>query len=897
MVPCAPPADATLTVLLIDDIPSQSERIQRCLRPYRIGVEWCPSYRAAMERLQDADLGQLVDLILIDQAFDVDSVVPEDLLTASEVGTPSGSEDWDVRLHQGLFIMARLGQDMRAGLIPFIPMMILTDYAKVELASQALGLGGYESKRRLITDPYAAIRRWLPQMRPRPEDVTARLTPVVGALGIGEELAAEVGAAVVGELDPDEVCAALEGLADANDWAQVGRALDQLRDRRRRFSVERLARALEAAWQTSSQGWLRVCDVTSIGSLGHGFEAFRVHMVDGRRTFPALVAARAFHVDAAPAVRQLQRGFRRLREIDPRQHPIRLARDGWTILASWLPEPEGPVAGAFAAARRLAGVTARVRDLHRRGLAHGSLTVLTAGFEDPVFGGIRGLGGEQDFAVLRRDDLRALPALAVATFGEEPPDDAREALERWSALVAQGDLEGGAGALEGARLREEPARYFNFDSVYSGGEGRFRDLLLANLGADDAVLREVPSEGISPLRVDFVVCVGGTLAVLEHRAVPGRVVVRDGEIASVSTNRPGPETARWRRTVARCREASDVLARRIEAGLALPAGSIFQLPAIVAGGAAVEPPPDGTWRPVLTEAEAIAELTRLSQANGSPRGVDMARFLVLPEAQPEVHRVRFRGLHWSAVPVGPGLLRMRTWRKQWRPESWRTLLRRLAVARAALERSGLRQRPFPLEGLRAYDDGAEPADVDGEAGLVEWVEYDVRIPGDAAPLASYFHDPASDAARRSLAAHVLRSVVAWERSGLGYRTMGPNTVLQAGGRIHFDRLDLVVPLDPVIRWRQRRGAAACLVFLLAPWPYGWPTVLTGTVPPAPEQHDERSAWGIGAAAIAALLDPNRELAQLSPELDEKADLLAAAARLDRRFPAWPWAVSQEVGWR
>src|SRR5258708_25406726 len=95
--------DETLTVLLVDDIESQATRSQERLAPYGIRVEWRPSYRTAIEPLRDPDGGQLVDLVLVDQAFDVDTVDPADLLTPSEVETAAGTEEWDVRLHQGLF--------------------------------------------------------------------------------------------------------------------------------------------------------------------------------------------------------------------------------------------------------------------------------------------------------------------------------------------------------------------------------------------------------------------------------------------------------------------------------------------------------------------------------------------------------------------------------------------------------------------------------------------------------------------------------------------------------------------------------------------------------------------------------------------------------------------------
>jgi hypothetical protein len=270
----------------------------------------------------------------------------------------------------------------------------------------------------------------------------------------------------------------------------------------------------------------------------------------------------------------------------------------------------------------------------------------------------------------------------------------------------------------------------------------------------------------------------------------------------------------------------------------------------------------------------------------------MARFLPHPGTEPRAPQPRSRGLYWSASPAGHQLLRMRTWRKQWPSESWHGLLGSLAAARNALCSIDQSQRPFPLEALRAYDDGAALTEVEGEAGLVEWVEYDVRVPSEAAPLAGCFVEQAGHAGRRSMAADVLRTLLSWERSGLAYRTMGPDGVLHAAGRIHFDMLSSVAPLDADSLRRQRRGAAACLVFLLAPWPYAWSTVLAGTTPVLRGDHDERSAWDIAASAVAALLHPDPEPERWAEDLREKAELLTAAARLDRRFPAWPWSAPE-----
>jgi hypothetical protein len=882
-----PPSDAAVTVLLVDDIASQAAKIQRCLRPYRVFVEWRASYRAAVEVLRDPDVGQLVDLILIDQAFDVDAVPAGDLLTASEVGTFVGTEAWDTNLHQGLFILARLIQDMKEGVIPFTPMMILTDYAKVELASQALGLGvGYQSKRRLVTGPYAAIQRWLPQIRPLAGDVDARLRPLVDRGRLDDELAGQVREKILAGLDLGAVCQELDRLPDPNDWAVVGRALDRLAEAGRPPSVEWLAAAVEGAWLPSPQGWLRISAVESVGALHHGFEMFRLQMAGPQAKFSALLAASAVAARSAPAVRELRGSFRMLRQIDPRNHPFRLMREKHVILGTWLRAPESPGDGALAAARRLGGVTRHVRQLHGRALAHGSLGALTAAYERPVFGGLRYLAGEQDLEALRRDDLLRLPGLAATAFADYPPDGARPALERWERLIADGDLEAAGRALEAARLPDEAPSYYDTDAVYSGGEAGFRNLLLASLRGGDAVLREVLCQDATSVPVDFVVCVGGAVAVIEHRlAVSGAAL----DAATAGRVGPGPaqaEAVRLRRSLDRCRKTARVLARRIEAGLGLPNGAVHQLPAVVVADRAAFPPGPRCWDQVLHETEAIAELTRRSREARPPRGVDMARFVARPAAGARPRQARSRGLHWAAIPVGVDMLRMQTWRKQWRPDAWAHLLRTLANARDALQRLAPSRRPFPLEALRAFDDEAALRDIETEAALVDWVEYDVRVPSAAAPLAN-FPDAGAEASRRTIAAGVLRGVLAWERAGLAYRTMGPEGALHGGGHVHFDMLSAVVPLDAEAGRRQRRGAAACLVLLLAPWPYAWPAVLAGTTPMLHELQDEGSAWGIGASAVAALLEPERDAAALADELVEKAELLDAAARLDWRFPAVP----------
>jgi len=889
-------SDATLTVLLVDDIESQADRIQECLAPYGIRVEWRPSYRTAIELLRDPDGGQLVDLVLVDQAFDVEAVDPADLLTPSEVETVAGTEEWDVRLHQGLFIVARLNQDMREGLIPFVPTTILTHHGRVGIALQTVGLCGYQSKRRLLADPYGALKGMLAQVRPRPEDVDRRLERLAARLGLEAKLAGQVRERVMDGLDLEDACLLLSDLRDPNDWTAVARALDRLAEDRRPFTAERMATAVEGAWLPSPEGWRRICHVEAVAAVDHGFDVFRVRIGRNGVTFPAILAARALLAESAPSVGALRRSFQLLRAIDGRSRPVRLKHGRWTILGCWQPEPVQPGGGARAAAQRLLEVTRHLRDLHRRGLAHGSLTVTSAAYEQPVLGGIRCLAGDQDFAALRGDDLRQLPVLAAATFGEEPPDETRRALDRWCASVARGDLDEAERVLEAANLHGEPPAYFDFDRLlYSGGEGAFRDLLLASLGEGDAVLREVPCAGVSSHPLDFVVCAGGTLAVLEHRAGRNRVVLSDGDIASVETDPPTVARWRWRRSLNRCRRSAGALAERVESGLGLPPNSIRRLSAIVVGeGTDLEAPAGTAWRHVVTEAEAVAELSRLSRRDGAPRGVDMARFLPRPQGRQVPQPGVYRGLHWLTVPLDGGGSRLRTWRKQWPPAAWGSLLANLATARDAFARLPERPLPLPLVALAAYDDDGGSRDIGSEAAVVDLVEYDVQVPASATALAGYYAPRASETGGRALAAEVLRSLLAWERVGLAYRTMGPDGLLHADGHVYCDLLQSVVPIDAESRWRQRRGAAACLVLLLAPWPYAWPAVLSGALPVPPDPPDECSAWGIGATAVAALLDREGEPGRISERLSETAELLDAAARLDRRFPAWPSRLAQEA---
>src|SRR3989442_8287993 len=140
---------ALLTVLLVDDLEGQAHRIQDRLEPYRVRVEWRRSYRAAAELLRDPDAGPHVDLVLIDQAFDVGAVPDEELLTAAEIYPFEPTEEWDVRLHQGLFILARLQQDVLDGVVPFTPTLMLAQDGRIDVARRTFGPGAYQTKRRL----------------------------------------------------------------------------------------------------------------------------------------------------------------------------------------------------------------------------------------------------------------------------------------------------------------------------------------------------------------------------------------------------------------------------------------------------------------------------------------------------------------------------------------------------------------------------------------------------------------------------------------------------------------------------------------------------------------------------------------------------------------------------
>jgi hypothetical protein len=295
----------------------------------------------------------------------------------------------------------------------------------------------------------------------------------------------------------------------------------------------------------------------------------------------------------------------------------------------------------------------------------------------------------------------------------------------------------------------------------------------------------------------------------------------------------------------------------------------------------------------MTESEAIGELTRLSRTASLPCGVQMLPYLPRPTPSGR-QTAATRALHWTALPLGTDeVVTMRAWSKRWPQESWPALLANLATGEEVLRRLPLWERPLPLLDLRAYNGDGQRLDLVMEAAAVELVEYDLSVPVGAAPLLTYSSDVRGDAGRRQLAVAVLRGLLRWERLRLTY-SMEPDGLLHADGNVYCDLLESVAIADAESWWRQRRGAAACLVFLLSPWPFAWPSALAGTTPALPDRTDERSAWGIAATAVRALLDPDHGPGSLMVLLGESADLLEAAARLGHRFPSWPVGLTRET---
>jgi hypothetical protein len=128
---------------------------------------------------------------------------------------------------------------MREGLVPFAPTMILTHYGRVDVAGRTLGPGGYLTKRRLLTDPYGALRRHLAGLRPCADDVDRSLGRL--ALDLEPELTAEVRRKVLDGVDLEAACDALTQLPEPGDWRAVGRALGDLADAGAALASDQLA--------------------------------------------------------------------------------------------------------------------------------------------------------------------------------------------------------------------------------------------------------------------------------------------------------------------------------------------------------------------------------------------------------------------------------------------------------------------------------------------------------------------------------------------------------------------------------------------------------------------------------------------------------------------------------
>jgi hypothetical protein len=732
-------------------------------------------------------------------------------------------DEWDVQLQQGLFILARLDQDVREGVIPFTPMMILTHHSRLDLAARIgeMQLGGYASKQALLSDPYTTLRHHVPGIRPTDVDIDRKLGQLTADVKMEARLVRQIRDSIRGGLDPDVACSALRRLADPNDWRVVGLTLEELDAARSAFSSEELARALAQAWYASPDGWLRVQELAPLGAVDERFYAVRMEMGPPRGSaFSAVAAATAVPASEAPGSGVLRERFRLLRAIDGCSHPVRIRAGRWTVLGCWLPEP--PLAGGGRPHRGQQSAARRVRDLHRLGLAHGSLTPLTTAFESPVFGGIRCLLGDEDVGDLRADDLARLAALAID--------------EHAGCMVA--------------RSEPDPA---------GGGVGVFRDRLVASLGPGDVVLSEVECGDVSPVPVDLVVCTAGAIAVLEHRG-ERRLDRCEGALE------------RWRR-------CADALASVAEGRLGLTPGTVSRLTALVVADGAEADGPTAGWSSVATESAVIAALVSTSGGGHPPPGTRIAGAL-----PPQPRGGSSRALHWRTIHLGEGT-RLRTRRRQWLPKRWRELASGLAAARDGLAELPAERRPFGLTELRAYDGTGERCAVDDPS--VELLEYDASVPGAAVPLTARVAGARGHAVRRRLAADVLRQLSRWERSGLAYRTMEPDGLVCVDGAVHCDLLQSIVRADPRELRRQRRGAAASLVLLLSPWPYLWPAVVERTLPMLDHGPDEGSAWGIAAVALRALLDGDRSPTSLAALLEERIALLDAAARLDSRFPAWP----------
>ncbi|HYW25562.1 MAG TPA: hypothetical protein VE953_15440 [Terriglobales bacterium] len=213
---CSP--DSSPIALLIDDSDEQRDLIQRHLRPHGIRVEWRTGYRSALELLRDPGLGPLVDVVLIDQAFDTEAVADADLLTAADIEAGGATEGWDVRLHQGLFILARLGEDIRAGRIPSTRLILLTSHASPPIPVQVEGFAGHLSKRALIADPRRALERQVTRLR---AGAASPATPRDGVLFVlGPGLAMPWDGAILDAADAGPQCT--DGPLSLTIWAPGG---------------------------------------------------------------------------------------------------------------------------------------------------------------------------------------------------------------------------------------------------------------------------------------------------------------------------------------------------------------------------------------------------------------------------------------------------------------------------------------------------------------------------------------------------------------------------------------------------------------------------------------------------------------------------------------------------
>jgi hypothetical protein len=216
--------DGRLRVLLIDDSELQAERIRDRLRPYGIGLIWRPDYPQAAGLLRECAADKPIDLVLIDQVFDCGAATEDLLLAAHEVLAGFDGAGWDLRLHQGFLILARLASDMREGSIPTTPMAVLTHYARLSLERYAHELGaGYLSKRQLIVDPVRALGHLLSSAPTRPDRAAPVTLPDQGdvLVTLAGEMPVPWRGIVVGAADVGPLSAARPEAVTV--WAPRGR--------------------------------------------------------------------------------------------------------------------------------------------------------------------------------------------------------------------------------------------------------------------------------------------------------------------------------------------------------------------------------------------------------------------------------------------------------------------------------------------------------------------------------------------------------------------------------------------------------------------------------------------------------------------------------------------------